>query len=50
MTPKRKGTPQGLAVYQNGMRINEAFGVTVNWASISAENWPGISIENFSSR
>src|ERR1700685_1823611 len=26
------GTPQGLAVYQNGVRINEAFGDTVNWA------------------
>jgi outer membrane receptor protein involved in Fe transport len=25
------GTPQGLAVYQNGMRINEAFGDSVNW-------------------
>ncbi|WOH68555.1 TonB-dependent receptor [Bradyrhizobium sp. BWA-3-5] len=25
------GTPQGLAVYQNGARINEAFGDTVNW-------------------
>ena len=25
------GTPQGLAVYQNGTRINEAFGDTVNW-------------------
>jgi outer membrane receptor protein involved in Fe transport len=25
------GTPQGLAVYQNGMRVNEAFGDTVNW-------------------
>jgi outer membrane receptor protein involved in Fe transport len=25
------GTPQGLAVYQNGMRINEAFGDTVHW-------------------
>jgi iron complex outermembrane receptor protein len=25
------GTPQGLAVYQNGVRINEAFGNTVNW-------------------
>jgi outer membrane receptor protein involved in Fe transport len=25
------GTPQGLAVYQNGIRINEAFGDTVNW-------------------
>src|SRR3982074_3009025 len=25
------GTPQGLAVYQNGIRVNEAFGDTVNW-------------------
>jgi iron complex outermembrane receptor protein len=25
------GTPQGLAVYQNGARINEVFGDTVNW-------------------
>ncbi len=25
------GTPQGLAVYQNGTRINEAFGDTLNW-------------------
>ena len=25
------GTPQGLAVYQNGTRINEVFGDTVNW-------------------
>ncbi len=25
------GTPQGLAVYQNGVRINEAFGDIVNW-------------------
>ncbi|SFK18502.1 TonB-dependent receptor [Methylocapsa palsarum] len=27
----QQGTPQGLAVYQNGIRINEAFGDTVNW-------------------
>ena len=27
----RQGTPQGLAVYQNGIRVNEAFGDTVNW-------------------
>ena len=26
-----QGTPQGLAVYLNGIRINEAFGDTVNW-------------------
>jgi outer membrane receptor protein involved in Fe transport len=25
------GTPQGVAVYQNGVRINEAFGDIVNW-------------------
>jgi outer membrane receptor protein involved in Fe transport len=25
------GTPQGVAVYQNGVRFNEAFGDTVNW-------------------
>ena len=25
------GTPQGMAVYENGVRINEAFGDTVNW-------------------
>ena len=25
------GTPQGLAVYQNGVRINEVLGDTVNW-------------------
>jgi iron complex outermembrane recepter protein len=25
------GTPQGVAVYQNGVRINEAFGDAVNW-------------------
>ncbi len=26
-----EGTPQGLAVYQNGVRINEVFGDTLNW-------------------
>ena len=30
------GTAQGLAVYQNGVRINEAFGDTVNWDLIPA--------------
>jgi iron complex outermembrane receptor protein len=25
------GTPQGLAVYQNGVRINDVFGDVVNW-------------------
>ncbi|HLH12252.1 MAG TPA: TonB-dependent receptor [Methylovirgula sp.] len=28
------GTPEGLAVYQNGVRINEAYGDVVNWALI----------------
>jgi iron complex outermembrane recepter protein len=27
----RQGTPQGLAVYENGIRVNEVFGDTVNW-------------------
>jgi iron complex outermembrane recepter protein len=30
------GTAQGLAVYQNGVRINEAFGDAVNWDLIPA--------------
>lgn len=34
------GTPQGLAVYQNGVRVNEAFGDTVNWDLI-----PDIAID-----
>ena len=34
------GTPQGMAVYQNGVRINEAFGDTVNWDLI-----PDIAIQ-----
>ncbi|HEX5998623.1 MAG TPA: TonB-dependent receptor [Hyphomicrobiaceae bacterium] len=25
------GTPQGLAIYQNGIRLNEVFGDTMNW-------------------
>ena len=32
-----QGTPQGLAVYQNGIRVNEAFGDTVNWDLISPQ-------------
>ena len=31
------GTPQGIAVYQNGVRINEVFGDIVNWDFL-AEN------------
>jgi len=29
------GTPEGLAVYQNGVRINEAFGDSLNWDLIT---------------
>ena len=35
------GAPQGLAVYQNGVRINEAFGDTVNWDLI-----PDIAVDH----
>ena len=35
------GTPQGLAVFQNGVRVNEAFGDTVNWDLI-----PDIAIDH----
>jgi iron complex outermembrane receptor protein len=34
------GTPDGLAVYQNGVRINEAFGDTVNW-----DLFPDVAVE-----
>jgi iron complex outermembrane recepter protein len=37
------GVPQGLAVYQNGVRINEAFGDIVNWDFI-----PEIAINDIS--
>ncbi|MEX0951531.1 MAG: TonB-dependent receptor [Gammaproteobacteria bacterium] len=37
------GLPQGLAVYQNGVRINEVFGDTINWDLI-----PESSIANMS--
>ncbi|MCI4677342.1 TonB-dependent receptor [Rhodoblastus acidophilus] len=29
-----QGTPQGLAIYQNGVRVNEAFGDTMNWDAL----------------
>ncbi len=40
------GLPQGIAVYQNGVRVNEVFGDTVNWdlipeASIHSMNLVG---------
>ena len=36
------GTPQGLAVYQNGIRINEAWGDNVFWDMI-----PSVAIDRF---
>jgi iron complex outermembrane receptor protein len=39
-----QGTPQGLAVYQNGIRINEAFGDTVNWDLILPSAIRGIDV------
>jgi outer membrane receptor protein involved in Fe transport len=41
-----EGTPQGLAVYQNGVRINEAFGDTVNWDLIPTAAIASVSIVN----
>jgi outer membrane receptor protein involved in Fe transport len=39
-----EGTPQGLAVYQNGVRINEVFGDTVNWELIPASAINSIAV------
>ena len=33
------GVAQGLAVYQNGVRINESFGDIVNWDFLP-DKWP----------
>ena len=38
------GVPQGLAVYQNGVRINESFGDIVNWDFLPDNAIDGISI------
>jgi iron complex outermembrane recepter protein len=38
------GVPQGLAVYQNGVRINEAFGDTVNLDAIPTNAISGITV------
>lgn len=38
------GLPQGLAVYQNGVRINEAFGDTVNWDFIPTNAIEGLTV------
>src|SRR5258708_17895355 len=38
------GTPQGLAVYQSGGRVNEAFGDTVNWDLIPTAAIRSVSV------
>ena len=38
------GLPQGLAVYQNGVRVNEPFGDTVNWDLIPQSSIANIDL------
>ena len=38
------GAAQGIAVYQNGVRINEAFGDTVNWDFLPSNAISGITV------
>jgi iron complex outermembrane receptor protein len=38
------GLPQGLAVYQNGVRLNEPFGDTVNWDLLPGAAIAGIDL------
>ncbi|MGP0091768.1 MAG: TonB-dependent receptor [Xanthobacteraceae bacterium] len=38
------GTPQGIAVYQNGVRINEVFGDTLNWDFIPEKAVKGMTL------
>jgi iron complex outermembrane recepter protein len=38
------GVPQGLAVYQNGVRINESFGDIVNWDFLPDNSIDGMTI------
>jgi iron complex outermembrane receptor protein len=39
------GTPEGLAVYVNGMRFNDAFGDTVNWDLIPSMAISTVNVE-----
>jgi outer membrane receptor protein involved in Fe transport len=39
-----RGFPQGLAVYQNGVRVNEAFGDVVNWDLIPKSSISSINL------
>ena len=38
------GLPQGIAVYQNGVRLNEAFGDTVNWDLLPSIAVAGVNL------
>ena len=38
------GLPQGLAVYQNGMRMNEPFGDTVSWDLVPMSAVQGVQL------
>ena len=38
------GTPQGLAIYQNGVRINDVFGDIVNWDLIPEHAINGMTL------
>lgn len=38
------GAPQGVAVYMNGVRINEPFGDTVNWDLLGASSMNRLSL------
>ena len=38
------GTPQGISVYQDGVRVNEAFGDTVNWDLIPSNAISSITL------
>lgn len=38
------GLPQGIAVFQNGVRVNEAFGDTVNWDLIPESSIASINL------
>lgn len=38
------GTPEGLAVYENGVRINEPFGDAVNWDLIPSQAIDAVSV------
>ena len=39
------GLPQGLAVYQNGVRINEPFGDSMNWDLVPEASIGGINLK-----